>query len=174
MSSGIQSLLKTEKEAAEIVNEARKYRTNRLKTAKQDAQQEIENYKKQKEADLKKYEQEHEGINEKIDKEADAEVEKELKDLKKQFTEKKQSVIKLLVDATITPNPQLHINAGHWFKRNKKIEMIWNERNEMRLNRINWGRTRSNQVNPGQSRANNFKFNQIKLIQIKLDQTILQ
>ncbi|EDK44302.1 H(+)-transporting V1 sector ATPase subunit G [Lodderomyces elongisporus] len=113
MSSGIQSLLKTEKEAAEIVNEARKYRTNRLKTAKQDAQQEIENYKKQKEADLKKYEQEHEGINEKIDKEADAEVEKELKDLKKQFTEKKQSVIKLLVDATITPNPQLHINAGH-------------------------------------------------------------
>ena len=45
MSSGIQSLLKTEKEAAEIVNEARKYRTTRLKSAKQDAQAEIDNYK---------------------------------------------------------------------------------------------------------------------------------
>ena len=44
MSSGIQSLLKTEK-AAEIVNEARKYRTTRLKSAKQDAQAEIDNYK---------------------------------------------------------------------------------------------------------------------------------
>ncbi|CAK9439613.1 uncharacterized protein LODBEIA_P37130 [Lodderomyces beijingensis] len=112
MSSGIQSLLKTEKEAAEIVNEARKYRTNRLKTAKQDAQQEIEAYKKSKEEELQKYEKEHEGINEKIDKEADAEVEQELKSLKEQFEKKKQDVIKLLVDATITSHPQLHINAA--------------------------------------------------------------
>ncbi|KAI5965269.1 VMA10 [Candida pseudojiufengensis] len=112
MSSGIQSLLKTEKEAAEIVNEARKYRTNRLKTAKQDAQEEIENYKKQKEEELNKFEKDHEGINEQIDKDADAEVEKELKALKEQFEKKKSDVIKLLVDATISSNPELHINAN--------------------------------------------------------------
>ncbi|KAI3403454.2 VMA10 [Candida oxycetoniae] len=111
MSSGIQSLLKTEKEAAEIVNEARKYRTNRLKTAKQDAQQEIEDYKKSKEKELQKYEKEHEGINEQIDKDADVEVETELKHLKEQFEKKKSDVVKLLVEATITSHPSLHINA---------------------------------------------------------------
>lgn len=112
MSSGIQSLLKTEKEAAEIVNEARKYRTSRLKTAKQDAQQEIENYKKQKEEELQKFEKDHEGINEQINKEAEAEIEKELKTLKEQFEKKKSDVVKLLVEATISPNPQVHINAN--------------------------------------------------------------
>ena len=87
MSSGIQALLKTEKDAAEIVNEARKYRTNRLKTAKADAQSEIDEYKKQKETELKNYEKEHEGLNESIDKDADAQVEGELADIKSKFDE---------------------------------------------------------------------------------------
>ncbi|CAX43967.1 v-ATPase G subunit, putative [Candida dubliniensis CD36] len=112
MSSGIQSLLKTEKEAAEIVNEARKYRTTRLKSAKQDAQAEIDNYKKQKEEELKNFEKEHEGLNEKIDKEADAEVQKELTSIKSTFEKKKSAVVKLLVDATVKPTPTLHINAS--------------------------------------------------------------
>ncbi|CAI5758019.1 unnamed protein product [Candida verbasci] len=111
MSSGIQSLLKTEKEAAEIVNEARKYRTQKLKLAKQDAQSEIDEYKKQKESELTKYEKDHEGLNEKIDKEADEQVAKEIKELKEKFNAKKDTVVKLLFDATIKPNPQLHINA---------------------------------------------------------------
>lgn len=89
MSSGIQALLKTEKDAAEIVNEARKYRTNRLKTAKADAQSEIDEYKKQKETELKNYEKEHEGLNESIDKDADAQVEGELADIKSKFDERK-------------------------------------------------------------------------------------
>ena len=46
-------IIENRKEAAEIVNEARKYRTTRLKSAKQDAQAEIDNYKKQKEEELK-------------------------------------------------------------------------------------------------------------------------
>lgn len=111
MSSGIQALLKTEKEAAEIVNEARKYRTNRLKSAKADAQKEIDEYKAQKEAELKKYETDHSGLNESISKDADAQVESALKDIKSKYAEKKSSVVKLLVDATTNPTPELHINA---------------------------------------------------------------
>ncbi|CAK7902830.1 V-type proton ATPase subunit G [[Candida] anglica] len=111
MSSGIQALLKTEKDAAEIVNEARKYRTNRLKSAKADAQKEIDEYKQQKEAELKKYEDEHAGLNESISKDADAEVQKELADIKAKYAEKKTAVVKLLVDATTKPTPELHINA---------------------------------------------------------------
>lgn len=112
MSSGIQSLLKTEKEAAEIVNEARKYRTNRLKSAKTDAQKEIDEYKKQKEDELKSYEEKHAGLNESIDKDADAEVEKELQAIRSKYDEKKDPVVKLLIDATIKPTPELHINAS--------------------------------------------------------------
>ncbi|KAK6464710.1 H+-ATPase G subunit-domain-containing protein [Scheffersomyces coipomensis] len=112
MSSGIQSLLRTEKEAAEIVNEARKYRTNRLKTAKADAQSEIDEYKKQKETELQDYEKKHAGLNESIDKEADAQVENELNDIRAKYTEKKTSVVTLLVDATVKPTPELHINAA--------------------------------------------------------------
>lgn len=112
MSSGIQALLKTEKDAAEIVNEARKYRTNRLKTAKADAQSEIDEYKKQKETELKNYEKEHEGLNESIDKEADAQVDGELASIKSKFDEKKDSVVKLIVDAAITPTPEIHVNAA--------------------------------------------------------------
>lgn len=111
MSSGIQALLRTEKEAAEIINEARKYRTNRLKSAKADAQKEIDEYKAQKESELKKYEQEHSGLNESISKEADAKVEKELAAIRSTYAKKKDAVVKLLVDATTQPTPELHINA---------------------------------------------------------------
>lgn len=111
MSSGIQALLRTEKEAAEIINEARKYRTNRLKSAKADAQKEIDEYKAQKESELKTYEQEHSGLNDSISKEADAQVEKELAAIKATYAKKKDAVVKLLVDATTQPTPELHINA---------------------------------------------------------------
>lgn len=111
MSSGIQALLKTEKEAAEIVNEARKYRATRLKSAKADAQVEIDQYKKQKDSELAAYEKEHEGLNDQVNKEADAQVEKELKQIRAKYAEKKESVVKLLVDATINAKPELHVNA---------------------------------------------------------------
>ncbi|KAG7192748.1 H(+)-transporting V1 sector ATPase subunit G [Scheffersomyces spartinae] len=111
MSSGIQSLLKAEKEAAELINEARKYRTERLKAAKVDAQSEIDDYKKLKENELLKYEQEHAGLNETIEKEADTEVESELVTIKKNYESKQKQVISLLVDAVTKPSPELHINA---------------------------------------------------------------
>jgi len=111
MSSGIQSLLKTEKEAAAIESEARKYRTTRLKAAKADAQQEIDEYKKSKESELAAYEAENAGLNESIDKEADVAVEKELKAIRATFDAKKATVVKQLVEATISPTPEIHINA---------------------------------------------------------------
>lgn len=109
--SGIQSLLKTEKEAAEIVNEARKYRTARLKLAKLDAQKEIDEYKKLKESDLSNFEQEHLGENESGEKEANAKVEKSLKDIQETYNKHKDTVVKQLVDAVITPSAELHVNA---------------------------------------------------------------
>lgn len=109
--SGIQTLLNAEKEAHSIVQEARQYRTQRLKAAKTDAATDIQEYKTTKEAELKKYEEEHSGLNEVIDKEAEEAVAKELVSIKKTASEKKAQVVKLLVDAVIKPTPELHINA---------------------------------------------------------------
>lgn len=112
MSSGIKALLKAEKEAAEVVNEARKYRTNHLKSAKTDAQKEIEEYRKQKETELQNYEKEQTGVNSNIEKEATAHTEKELAGIEKQYEDKKGAAVKLISDAAIHPTSELHINAS--------------------------------------------------------------
>lgn len=111
MSSGIQALLKTEKDAAEVVSEARKYRTSRLKNAKVDAQKEIDQYRKQKEDELKMHELQYAGLNDKFEKEADTEVKKEMAAIQAKFAEKKKSVVQLLVNAATQPTPEMHINA---------------------------------------------------------------
>ena len=111
MSSGIQGLLKTEKDAADIVNEARSYRTTRLKSAKVDAQSEIDEYKKQKEQELAAFEKQHAGLNDSINSEADVQVEKELKKIKAKYEQKKSAVSKLLIDATVSPTAEVHVNA---------------------------------------------------------------
>lgn len=109
--SGIQSLLKTEKEAQEIVAKARQYRANKLKAAKSDAQVEIEAYKAKKAEELKKFEDEFNGSNEQLEADAENEVKTELAKIKKTAQEKKDAVVKLLVDSIVTPKPDLHINA---------------------------------------------------------------
>lgn len=123
MSSSIQSLLKTEKEAAGIVNDARKYRTDRLKSAKADAQKEIEEYKAQKEEELKKYENDHAGLNSNVEKEAEATAEKDLADIQAKYAEKKSAVVQLLVEAATKPTPELHINAWFWW-RHKDLKAL--------------------------------------------------
>lgn len=54
--ASIQSLLEAEKEAQQIVEKARQYRTQRVKDARSEAQKEIEKYKSKKEAEYKDYE----------------------------------------------------------------------------------------------------------------------
>ena len=112
MSSGIKALLKAEKEAAEVVNDARKYRTNHLKSAKTDAQREIEDYRKQKETELQNYEKEQAGLNTNIEKEANAHIEKELAEIEKQYEDKKGAALQLILDAATQPTAELHINAS--------------------------------------------------------------
>lgn len=54
--ASIQTLLEAEKEAQQIVEKARQYRTQRVKDARSEAQKEIEKYKAKKEAEYKEYE----------------------------------------------------------------------------------------------------------------------
>ncbi|KAG8755568.1 H(+)-transporting V1 sector ATPase subunit G [Serendipita sp. 396] len=56
-SQGIQTLLEAEKEAAKVVQQARQYRTQKLKDARSEAAKDLETYKAQKDNELKAFEQ---------------------------------------------------------------------------------------------------------------------
>lgn len=86
-------------------------RAQKLKAAKSDAQAEIEAYKQKKEAELKKFEAEFEGSNKQLEEDAEKEVQSELEKIKKTAQEKKNAVVKLLVDSICSPKPELHVNA---------------------------------------------------------------
>ncbi|GAV56160.1 hypothetical protein ZYGR_0BA00660 [Zygosaccharomyces rouxii] len=109
--NGIATLLKAEKEAHEIVSQARKYRQDKLKQAKNDAASEIEAYKKQKDQELHEYESKNAGSVGELEKDAESHVQGELEEIKQTGSKKQNEVAKLLVDAVINPSFEKHINA---------------------------------------------------------------
>lgn len=103
--------MKTEREAQEIVTEARQYRAERLKAAKSDAQVEIEAYKAKKADELKQFEAQFAGANEQLEKDAQKEAETGLTEITALANQKKDTVVKLLVESVASAKPELHINA---------------------------------------------------------------
>ncbi|SCU86923.1 LAMI_0D04082g1_1 [Lachancea mirantina] len=110
--NGIATLLKAEKEAHELVSQARQHRQEKLKQAKSDAGREIEDYKLKKDQEIKNFESKNAGGVGDLEKEAQANVEKELTEIQKIAGTKKSDVVKMLVDAVITPVGEKHINAA--------------------------------------------------------------
>ncbi|KAA8913277.1 vacuolar ATPase [Sphaerosporella brunnea] len=111
-SSGIQTLLDAEREAQKIVQRARAYRTQKVKDARNEAHKEIEEYKKQKEAEFKKFEAEHSGVHAQAEQEAEKEVQAKLQEIQQIGAEKLPKVTKDLVNAVIDVKPQPHRNAA--------------------------------------------------------------
>lgn len=103
--------MQAEREAHEIVSKARKYRQDKLKQAKKDAATEINNYKLQKDKELTNFANENAGSVDDLEKNADLQVQDELKDIERVAKEKKEDVIKLLIDAVTHPSAELHANA---------------------------------------------------------------
>ncbi|KAL1848765.1 H(+)-transporting V1 sector ATPase subunit G [Paecilomyces lecythidis] len=100
-SAGIQTLLDAEREAQKIVQQAREYRTKRVKDAKTEAQKEIEDYRKQKEEEFKKFEAEHSSGNKKAEEEANKEAEVKLEEIKKLGGAKGDKVVEDLLHAVV-------------------------------------------------------------------------
>ncbi|SCV03380.1 LAME_0H09956g1_1 [Lachancea meyersii CBS 8951] len=110
--NGIATLLKAEKEAHEIVSQARQYRQDKIKQAKTDAAEEVNAYKKKKEQELKDYEAKNAGGVNGLEMEAEDQVQAELKELKETGNKKKDAIVKLLINAVITPVGDVHVNAA--------------------------------------------------------------
>ncbi|CAL9737073.1 V-type proton ATPase subunit G [Monosporozyma servazzii] len=111
-SNGIATLLKAEKEAQEIVSEARKYRQDKLKQAKKDASTEIAQYKAQKDAELKQNSKQNEGGLDALEAEAETSIQQQLNDIDQVTKDKKQQVADLLIKAVMNPVGGMHVNAA--------------------------------------------------------------
>ncbi|KAI0050977.1 V-type ATPase, partial [Auriscalpium vulgare] len=109
-SQGIQTLLEAEKEAAKVVQAARTYRVQRLKDARTEAQKEIDEYKKAKEAEFKAFESTHTGTTASAQSAVDKETGEKLKVITDAYQSHKDAVVKKLLDRVVLVKPELHRN----------------------------------------------------------------
>lgn len=77
-SAGIQTLLDAEREASKIVQKAREYRTKRVKESRDEAKKEIDEYRKNKEAEFKAFEAQHTQGNKEAGEEAGRDAEAQI------------------------------------------------------------------------------------------------
>jgi len=109
-SQGIQTLLEAEKEAAKIVQQARQYRVQRLKDARTEANKEIEEYRKSKDAEFKDFESSHAGTTSNAQSAVDKETDVKLETITNAYDENKEQVVKKLLDRVVLVKPELHRN----------------------------------------------------------------
>ncbi|KAI9900097.1 hypothetical protein N3K66_004359 [Trichothecium roseum] len=104
-SSGIQTLLDAERDASKIVQKAREFRTKRVREARDEAKQEIADYKAAKEDEFKKFEAEHSQGNQQAEDEANKEAEQQIITIKEAGKKSQANVIKGLLSAVLEPKP---------------------------------------------------------------------
>ncbi|KAI9835424.1 MAG: H(+)-transporting V1 sector ATPase subunit G [Sarea resinae] len=106
-SAGIQTLLDAEREAQKIVQQARAYRTKRVKDARTEAQTEVEEYRKEKEEEYKKFETEHTSGNKKAEDDASKDAEEKMKGIKESGGKVGDKVVEDLLKAVVDVHPEV-------------------------------------------------------------------
>ncbi|KAL1990422.1 hypothetical protein VTN49DRAFT_6261 [Thermomyces lanuginosus] len=106
-SAGIQTLLDAEREAQKIVQQAREYRTKRIKDARTEAQREIDEYRRRKEEEFKKFEAEHTSGYKKAEEEADRDAEGQLAEIREVGKKVGDKVVEDLIAAVVDVRPEV-------------------------------------------------------------------
>jgi len=104
-SAGIQTLLDAEREASKIVQQAREYRTKRVREARDEAKKEIDAYRQSKEDEFKKFESEHSAGNQQAEDEANKEADEKIKEIKAAGQKNQSQVVDALLKAVAEPKP---------------------------------------------------------------------
>ncbi|OCB86382.1 Cl-channel protein [Sanghuangporus baumii] len=112
---GIQTLFDAEKDAKRVVEEARKYRAQRLKDARTEADKEIEEYKAMKEEEFKAFEASRQGTTQNSQSAIDKETDEKLEEITKSYEKNKDAVVKKLIDRVTVVKAEIHRNL-------KKVE----------------------------------------------------
>jgi len=106
-SAGIQTLLDAEREAQKIVQQAREYRTKRVKEARTEAQREIDEYRSRKDEEFKSFEAEHSSGNKKAEQEADKDAQARIQDIEKVRARAGDRVVDNLIHAVVNVKPEV-------------------------------------------------------------------
>ncbi|XP_065829923.1 V-type proton ATPase subunit G-like [Oscarella lobularis] len=109
-STQVQQLLAAEKKAAEIVSEARRKKTKRLKQAKEEAAREIEAYRKEREDAYQKQKQQHMGSKDTFDAKVRADTEQKLREAQADVEANKEQVITRVLGLVQDVKPEIHKN----------------------------------------------------------------
>ncbi|KAJ8710922.1 hypothetical protein PYW08_009437 [Mythimna loreyi] len=107
---GIQQLLAAEKRAAEKVAEARKRKARRLKQAKEEAQDEVEKYRSERERAFKDFESRHMGTREGVAAKIDAETKVKIEEMNTMVLQQQEMVIQDILNLVYDIKPELHQN----------------------------------------------------------------
>uniref|UniRef100_A0A5S6QD23 V-type proton ATPase subunit G n=1 Tax=Trichuris muris TaxID=70415 RepID=A0A5S6QD23_TRIMR len=108
---GIQQLLQAEKTASEKVGEARKRKEKRMKQAKVEAQQEIEKYREEREAQFRDHEAKHLKSTDDVSLRIHQEAAEKVKRTEYIASINKGKVIDMLLKLTCDVKPSLHANV---------------------------------------------------------------
>ncbi|PWA00541.1 hypothetical protein BB558_003404 [Smittium angustum] len=102
-SQGIQALFDAEKEAAKIVEQARKYRVQRLKDAREEAAKEILLLQETKNKEVEKAQLSKSEI-EQLELEMQKDTDSELQEIVKNYESNKNKAAELILEATVGIN----------------------------------------------------------------------
>ncbi|MCP6198827.1 V-type ATPase subunit G, partial [Klebsiella pneumoniae] len=91
-------------------SEARKRKAKRLKQAKEEAQDEVEKYRQERERQFKEFEAKHMGTREGVAAKIDAETKVKIEEMNKMVQTLKEAVIKDVLNLVYDIKPELHIN----------------------------------------------------------------
>ncbi|KAL9132213.1 MAG: hypothetical protein Q9217_000017 [Psora testacea] len=84
-----------------------RYRSKRVKDARNEAQKEIEEYRKQKDDEFKKFEEKHTSGNKKAEEDAERDVDEQVKAIRKAGDEKGEQVVKDLLRVVTDVRPEV-------------------------------------------------------------------
>jgi V-type H+-transporting ATPase subunit G len=104
-STGIQTLLDAERDAAKIIQQAREFRTKRVKEARDEARVEITRYQASKEDAFQKFEAEHTQGNEAAASEANTEAETNIQAIRHAGVKSEARVVGDLLRAVFDVQP---------------------------------------------------------------------
>jgi len=110
MSNPIQQLLAAEKKATIVVNDAKARRTQRMKQAHLEVQQDIDAYKAECDAGLQQQEEEIAKLFESLEKQAEEEIKKELDGVFGIVAKNVDKALQVLLSAVCDIQCELHIN----------------------------------------------------------------
>ncbi|KAF2820558.1 vacuolar ATPase, partial [Ophiobolus disseminans] len=102
-SAGIQTLLDAERDAQKIVQQDR---TKRVKDARNEAQKEIDDYKKEKDTEYQQFEQKHSSGNQKAEDDAKKDTDVKVKEIDEIGNKSGSKVVEQLLAAVTNAKPE--------------------------------------------------------------------